>query len=90
MSSIDGAKLLEQHGIKKPAKVYYNLSIPELYEETIKRGEGTIGQDGTLVAYTTPHTGRSPVDIEYEGIFFPRFPLHGSNQKTLNFLFRVV
>lgn len=62
MSSIDGAKLLEQHGIKKPAKVYYNLSIPELYEETIKRGEGTIGQDGTLVAYTTPHTGRSPKD----------------------------
>jgi len=62
MASINGVKLLEQHGIKNPGKVYYNLSIAELYEETIKRNEGTIGQGGTMVAYTTPHTGRSPQD----------------------------
>ncbi|MGI9553797.1 MAG: phosphoenolpyruvate carboxykinase (ATP) [Thermodesulfobacteriota bacterium] len=62
MSSIDGQKLLKQHGIKNPGKVYYNLSVPELYMETIRRDEGLIGQDGTLVAYTGPHTGRSPKD----------------------------
>ena len=62
MISIDGAKLLEQHGIRNSGNVYYNLSIPELYEESIKRGEGKIGQNGTLVAYTSPHTGRSPKD----------------------------
>ncbi|MGI9534729.1 MAG: phosphoenolpyruvate carboxykinase (ATP) [Thermodesulfobacteriota bacterium] len=62
MSSIDGQKLLKQHGINNPGKVYYNLCVPELYMETIKRDEGLIGQDGTLVAYTSPHTGRSPHD----------------------------
>ena len=62
MTSKEGAKLLKGHGIKDPGNVYFNLSIPELYEETIKRDEGTIGQDGTMVAYTSPHTGRSPKD----------------------------
>ncbi len=60
--SVDGVKLLEHHGIKNTGRVYYNLSIPELYEEFIKRGEGQIGQAGTLVADTRPHTGRSPKD----------------------------
>lgn len=59
---IDGAKLLENHGIKNTKKVYYNLSIPKLYEEAIKRSEAMIGQEGTLIADTRPHTGRSPKD----------------------------
>jgi phosphoenolpyruvate carboxykinase (ATP) len=54
--------LSEQHGIKNPGKIYYNLPIPSLYEEVIRREEGIIGEGGTLVAYTGVHTGRSPAD----------------------------
>jgi len=39
MSSVDGVKILEQHGIKNPKNVHFNLSVPELYEISIKRGE---------------------------------------------------
>lgn len=53
---------LEYHGINNPGKVYWNLSVPELYEEVIRRGEGKIAQEGTLVATTGKHTGRSPND----------------------------
>ena len=62
MSSVDGVKILEQHGIKNPKNVHFNLSIPELYEISIKRGEGQIADGGSLVAYTGAHTGRSPKD----------------------------
>jgi len=56
------SELAQRHGIEDPKNIYYNLSIPELYEEMIKRGEGQIGEGGTLVAYTGVHTGRSPAD----------------------------
>lgn len=62
MSSVDGVKILEQHGIKNPKNVHFNLSIPELYELSVKRGEGQIVDGGSLVAYTGAHTGRSPKD----------------------------
>ena len=62
MASVDGVKILEQHGIKNPKDVHFNLSIPELYEISIKRGEGQIVDGGSLVAYTGAHTGRSPKD----------------------------
>ncbi len=62
MASVDGVKILEQHGIKNPKDVHFNLSIPELYELSIKRGEGQIVDGGSLVAYTGAHTGRSPKD----------------------------
>ncbi len=62
MASVDGVKILEQHGIKNPKIVHFNLSIPELYELSIKKGEGQIVQGGSLVAYTGAHTGRSPKD----------------------------
>jgi len=62
MSSVDGVKILEQNGIKNPKNVHFNLSIPELYEISIKRGEGQIADGGSLVAYTGAHTGRSPKD----------------------------
>lgn len=55
-------ELLDRHGIRNPGKVYYNTPIPALYEEVVRRGEGEIAQSGTLVAYTAPHTGRSPQD----------------------------
>ncbi len=62
MSSVDGVKILEQHGIKNPKNVHFNLSVPELYEISIKRGEAQIADGGSLVAYTGAHTGRSPKD----------------------------
>ncbi len=39
-----------------------NLSVAELYEETIRRHLGVLGAEGELVVDTTPYTGRSPKD----------------------------
>jgi hypothetical protein len=33
---------LESYGIKEPARVYWNLSSPELYEEIARRNEGIL------------------------------------------------
>ena len=55
-------ELLDRHGIRNTGKVYYNTPVSALYEEAVKRGEGEIAEGGTLVAYTAPHTGRSPQD----------------------------
>ncbi|MBI4229129.1 MAG: phosphoenolpyruvate carboxykinase (ATP) [Deltaproteobacteria bacterium] len=57
-----GKEIMAQHGVKNPGQTHYNLSIPELYEEIIRREEGKIAQGGTIVAYTGNHTGRSPKD----------------------------
>ncbi len=46
----------------KVAKLWENLSVPELVEHAIRRSEGTIGRDGQLIVDTRPHTGRSPKD----------------------------
>jgi len=63
MSSLEvGKRILKKHGITKPGNIFYNLPVPTLYEEFIKRNEGTIGEGGTIVAYTGKHTGRSPQD----------------------------
>ncbi|MCZ6684491.1 MAG: phosphoenolpyruvate carboxykinase (ATP) [Candidatus Dadabacteria bacterium] len=62
MQKLTDKDLAEQHGIKNPGGIYYNLPIPALYEEVIRREEGLIGEGGTLVAYTGVHTGRSPAD----------------------------
>lgn len=62
MQKLTEKELAEQHGIKNVANIYYNLPIPALYEEVIRREEGIIGEEGTLVAYTGTHTGRSPAD----------------------------
>lgn len=55
-------ELAEKHNLKNPTAVYYNLSVPSLYEEAIRRNEGHIGEEGTFIGYTSPHTGRSPKD----------------------------
>ena len=55
-------ELLDRHGIRNTGKVPYNTPVSALYEEAVKRGEGEIAEGGTLVAYTAPHTGRSPQD----------------------------
>src|SRR5919108_1422804 len=53
---------LERHGIENVARVWWNLPVPALYEEAIRRGEGLLTQGGALVATTGKHTGRSPED----------------------------
>ncbi|CAN5853690.1 phosphoenolpyruvate carboxykinase (ATP) [soil metagenome] len=53
---------LEDHGIKNVARVYWNLSTPALYEEAVRRREGSISADGPLVCRTGQHTGRAPND----------------------------
>ena len=53
---------LESHGITNVARVYWNLTVPALYEEAVRRREASISVDGPLVCRTGQHTGRSPND----------------------------
>ena len=62
MSQVQQATGLEVHGITNVARVYWNLGIPALYEEAVRRREGSISIDGPLVCRTGQHTGRSPND----------------------------
>ncbi|MBM3859089.1 MAG: phosphoenolpyruvate carboxykinase (ATP) [Verrucomicrobia bacterium] len=53
---------LEHHGIKQSGKVQWNLSVAQLIEEAVRRGEGILTSTGALNAMTVPRTGRSPRD----------------------------
>ena len=53
---------LDNHGIEYPGNVYWNLTTPRMYEESIRRRETTLAHLGPLVARTGDHTGRSPND----------------------------
>jgi phosphoenolpyruvate carboxykinase (ATP) len=53
---------LEAHGITNVNDIYWNLSTPAIYEETIRRREGIVAHLGPLVVRTGHHTGRSPND----------------------------
>lgn len=53
---------LENHGIRKPGTVFWNLTPTELVEHAVRRGEGTLVEGGPFNAITAPHTGRSPND----------------------------
>jgi len=53
---------LEAHGITNVARVYWNQSVPALYEEAVRRREGLISAEGPIVCRTGQHTGRSPND----------------------------
>ncbi|MEO0202214.1 MAG: phosphoenolpyruvate carboxykinase (ATP) [candidate division WOR-3 bacterium] len=46
----------------------HNLTVAQLYEESIKKNLAYLSSDGSLVVDTTPYTGRSPKDkfIVYE------------------------
>lgn len=48
--------------IEANANIHYQLSVPELVEEAIRRGEGTLAHKGALAADTGTFTGRSPKD----------------------------
>ena len=53
---------LENYGIKEPARVYWNLNTPELYEEISRRNEGILSDHGALIVDTGEHTGRAAKD----------------------------
>jgi phosphoenolpyruvate carboxykinase (ATP) len=53
---------LENYGIKEPARVYWNLTTPELYEEIARRQEGVLSDHGALIVDTGEHTGRAAKD----------------------------
>ena len=53
---------LDNHGIVNVNDVYWNLSSPALYEESVRRREGLVAHLGPVVVRTGHHTGRSPND----------------------------
>ncbi|HZS41968.1 MAG TPA: phosphoenolpyruvate carboxykinase (ATP) [Polyangia bacterium] len=58
----DRNAMLDELGLKHAGRVHWNLSAPALYEEAVRRGEGTLAVDGPLVVSTGKHTGRSAND----------------------------
>jgi phosphoenolpyruvate carboxykinase (ATP) len=53
---------LDHYGIRGPARVYWNLNDPELYEEVARRNEGVLSDHGALIVDTGEHTGRAAKD----------------------------
>ncbi|WP_425044677.1 phosphoenolpyruvate carboxykinase [Primorskyibacter sp. S87] len=53
---------LEDQGISNLGNVHYNLMQAALVEAAVSRGEGELGQGGTLLVSTGEFTGRSPKD----------------------------
>ena len=53
---------LDSLGLKNLGNVHWNLSVPALYEEAIRRREGQVADGGAFVVRTGVHTGRSPND----------------------------
>jgi phosphoenolpyruvate carboxykinase (ATP) len=53
---------LEDLGLDRARRAFWNLSAAELYEEAIRRDEALLTAGGPLVASTGQHTGRSPDD----------------------------
>ena len=53
---------LHNYGIDEPARVYWNLNTPELYEEIARRNEGAFSNYGNIIVDTGEHTGRAAKD----------------------------
>ena len=48
---------VEYHGLKNVETVHWNYRVPQLYEASLRRGEGELSIDGALVAATGEYTG---------------------------------
>jgi phosphoenolpyruvate carboxykinase (ATP) len=59
---IKNEPVLQHVGVRQPTRTWHNLSVAELYEHAVRRGEATIVSTGALTAETGQHTGRSPQD----------------------------
>ncbi len=53
---------LDNYGIAEPARVYWNLTPPQLYEEIARRNEGVLSDHGAMLVDTGEHTGRAAKD----------------------------
>jgi phosphoenolpyruvate carboxykinase (ATP) len=53
---------LDNLGFEELNSVRWNFTVPELYEQSICRGETELAAGGALVAITGQHTGRSAMD----------------------------
>ena len=59
---VQDARELSAIGVPATARIQWNLSVPQLYEAALARGEASLAAEGPLVARTGAHTGRSPND----------------------------
>ena len=55
-------QLIEKQGISGVRNAHYNLLEPALVQAALERGEGELGQAGTLLVTTGKFSGRSPKD----------------------------
>ena len=55
-------QVIENAGIKGVKAAHYNLLEPALIQAALERGEGELGQGGTLLVTTGKFSGRSPKD----------------------------
>ena len=53
---------LQRHGLERVGQVFWNLGVPSLLEEAVRRREGHLALGGVLVVRTGQHTGRAPND----------------------------
>jgi len=53
---------LDQHGLYNLAREHWNLTVPQLYEQAIRHGEGIVGDGGAISVETGEHTGRAVND----------------------------
>jgi len=53
---------LDGHGIRNVNEIHWNLATPHLLEHAVRRREGSLAGNGSLVVHTGQFTGRSPKD----------------------------